>query len=508
MCTCCTPRNATSRNKRQGKDHVSSHSAEDITSQPERDFRTQITRPAGLVVVANSGEFRPVLPRPQPQPSPPSVHGNPEAPHVSSGRQAVMYSPYGRAYEQTRGVEVTSPEPLLPSVFTTPSPIPEPAPQSPVPQSDPDATAWWASMASFPPSQIAATTCGCGSGCGCPNCLVHHPDPNNVNAPSNCSNPGTCNTCLDCTILSLPSSIPPDTPLSRYEASQYPSIDDWIQQVSSLTSQTNGSIGPSLSQLPPPPAPTEQDVRFNPSSWQTYALYSSLQAQGLARSAPQECCGGRCGCPSGMCVCSADCCGCCQGCSCSDCDRMNVTGGGGGGGKTLTFAVSGERGSCCGSTKSDSDRRSPLAGTGNGGSASGYRPVANNSFLGPATWDNSYLGVPRAFDSGASSSSRSSSPHSHSSCGSSNRSDGTRQQLDLVSGGGGGGGGGGDVQSCCAAMRVMDAPSSSRSASHSVSRAPAVYYAPPLDPPPPFSGVSAPQRTLTDFDYDSAMMFN
>lgn len=543
-CTCCTPRTTASRTKRQGNERASPRSAEDITSQHER---LPITRPAGLVVVANSGDFRPVLPRPQPSPA-----YNRDNSQASPSRQTILFSPYGRAYEQARGVEVTSTMPLMPPDYSKSSPdVVDPASQS-----NAELTSWWGNMS--PPFPTSPTlSCGCGPGCACPGCFVHRG--NNVsenNAQSTCANPGACNACLDCTILSLPASIPPDTPLSRLGGtSEYPGIDDWIDQVSQLTNSSGGSAGPSPSQLPPPSSISQQqqqqqqqDVRYNPSSWQTYALYSSLQGQGPSRSVPEECCGGRCGCPSGMCACLADCCGCCQGCTCPECDHPTSDSGVR---KTLTFAVSGERGSCCaqksvqdrnpsppshghGHGHSNSHSQSQHLSSRNGVSASGSgthsrdmmtngtsnsnsNSHTSNSFMvvrspgtsdlrgtTPAThamWEshpNTYLSVPRAFDSGASSSSsRSSSPNSHSSSShASNRSVTQRDgSVDTTQA----------IRSCCASMQMMDTSSSShpqQQQQQQQSQQPVYYH-----PSSSTSNSSAQRRTLTQFDYGPPSMF-
>ncbi|KAG5644838.1 hypothetical protein DXG03_007565 [Asterophora parasitica] len=90
------------------------------------------------------------------------------------------------------------------------------------------------------------STCGCGDGCRCPGCVHHNLDATPASSAfSPCMNPGACSTCLDCTILSLPASLPPDTSLSIHDAYQTVSIDEWIRQVSSLP--------PSSPSIPTPP---------------------------------------------------------------------------------------------------------------------------------------------------------------------------------------------------------------------------------------------------------------
>ncbi|KAJ3492005.1 hypothetical protein NLI96_g305 [Meripilus lineatus] len=431
-CTCCTPRTTASRTKRQGNERASPRSAEDITSQHER---LPITRPAGLVVVANSGDFRPVLPRPQPSPA-----YNRDNSQASPSRQTILFSPYGRAYEQARGVEVTSTMPLMPPDYSKSSPdVVDPASQS-----NAELTSWWGNMS--PPFPTSPTlSCGCGPGCACPGCFVHRG--NNVsenNAQSTCANPGACNACLDCTILSLPASIPPDTPLSRLGGtSEYPGIDDWIDQVSQLTNSSGGSAGPSPSQLPPPSSISQQQQQQQQQDSQHLSSRNGVSASGSGTHSRDMMTNGT-----------------------SNSNSNSHT--------SNSFMVVRSPGT------------SDLRGT---------TPATH------AMWEshpNTYLSVPRAFDSGASSSSsRSSSPNSHSSSShASNRSVTQRDgSVDTTQA----------IRSCCASMQMMDTSSSShpqQQQQQQQSQQPVYYH-----PSSSTSNSSAQRRTLTQFDYGPPSMF-
>ncbi|KAI0795582.1 hypothetical protein C8Q75DRAFT_457673 [Abortiporus biennis] len=279
---------------------------------------------------------------------------------------------------------------------------------------------WLGSVGTPSPSlsEPPATLCGCGPNCVCPGCIIHRGSAASPSPMESCANPGACNACLDCNMLSLPLDIPPDTPLSRYEASQFQSIDDWIRQMSTMSQQQFNQMLSS-----PASHSGQQPNQFDPTSWQTYALWSNLQGQTSMAAAPEECCGGRCGCPVGMCTCTADCCGCCQGCQCPECEHPEDSSAN----KTLTFATSGERSACCGGSQNRISEQ-PTASTSTiqqfGGSSGINFPnnvLSNHPSSSPGSsyfpnWSSPELGTHRAVVSRASSSSsRSSSPHSHSS---------------------------------------------------------------------------------------------
>ncbi|KAK7683596.1 hypothetical protein QCA50_013434 [Cerrena zonata] len=393
-CNCCTPRVPVSRRLSKTQARRTPAQAEGNTIQPDDELAAPVSRPAGLVDLANTGGHRPVLPRPSSQrpPSPtstsssahrasPSSHPSPHPPRHHNHN---LYSPYGRAYEYAHGVEASGPA-YHPS--STESSVHEPSPTS---MSNgmfdrPDDTAWADLGPSFFENSMGSSgpnLCSCGPNCSCPACVIHRGPTFDSTAPYDaCNNPGACFACANCGLFNpnLPTS---PAALSNDQLAQleFPEhIDDWLRQLSSMLDNAPGASEQpqqqqqqsqqqyTQTQQPSnaPPTDTQQSMPFNPALWQSYALWSNLQNQAAQASpAPEECCGGRCKCPAGMCLCAADCCGCCQGCQCPECSHEE-------GDRTVTFAVSGERQSCCGpSNHGHHRRRSPPSG-GAGGSGSG-----------------------------------------------------------------------------------------------------------------------------------------
>jgi len=79
--------------------------------------------------------------------------------------------------------------------------------------------------------------CGCGDDCNCPSCL-HHNRVTSIptsSAYASCTNPGACGACLDCTIMSLPTSalIPTDDTALSIPNARYEPVAEWLRQVSS-----------------------------------------------------------------------------------------------------------------------------------------------------------------------------------------------------------------------------------------------------------------------------------
>ncbi len=292
--------------------------------------------------------------------------------------------------------------------------------------------------------------CDCGPGCACPGCIVHRGASAHASGLESCSNPTTCNACLECTMQTIV---------------QNPVMDEWLRQLNVNTtvpdanlSDPSSSLSPASSPqspfVPGPNQPQQQgvspDLRFDPGMWQTYALWNNLQGQPAVPTPPEDCCGGRCKCPPGMCACPADCCGCCQGCSCTSCLHQDPTMGTG---KTLTFALSGERAPCCGGTRPlrAEGETSNHAGPSTSRSAMQGHPSYQNGpaldLRGVYEWDTPSLDVPRVTLSRASSSSsRSSSQHSFpsSSQGSAYTGSPVIPQDNTA------------VRSCCASMETMD----------------------------------------------------
>ncbi|CCM05381.1 uncharacterized protein FIBRA_07597 [Fibroporia radiculosa] len=111
-CDCWTVRPP--RPKRKAPTHRERRGSAGSSSTPETG--PQLTQPAGLVVDAHSGDYRPVLPRPslsQQQsptleyPSDASSSKGPASRHQSHHGQ-MFFSPYGRAYEYAHGPEFTA----------------------------------------------------------------------------------------------------------------------------------------------------------------------------------------------------------------------------------------------------------------------------------------------------------------------------------------------------------------------------------------------------------------
>ncbi|KXN91548.1 Copper resistance protein CRF1, partial [Leucoagaricus sp. SymC.cos] len=257
ICGCWTPRKSAPRSRRKTE---SSASAPRLTTAltpppaaaalPVLDAPVEVAAAAAAAaatpraashILARISELRPVLPRPSVHHDPSSglAHGHPNRHH----HENAFFSPYGRAYDinhphhphtaaddspttnNPHRLTLTGPATSKPQIFdraaansiatTSVSP-------------SPPATA----TAPPPPSAITfPSPCGCGDGCSCPGCFHHNKTPfaPSPTAYPNCSNPATCNACLDCTILSLP----PDTALSIPESQQAEVIDEWIRTISS-----------------------------------------------------------------------------------------------------------------------------------------------------------------------------------------------------------------------------------------------------------------------------------
>ena len=198
-------------------------------------------------ILARIAELRPVLPKP---PTAGPLH-NPASglAHSQPGRhnthENMFFSPYGRAYEYTHASdnEYDHCQGLALGDFQ----------QTPLPDSDLPSIPNWA-----PPSSPSA--CGCGDSCACPGCSQHRGTSSIPPSEtfSSCSNPATCAFCLDCTILSLPNSLPPNTSLSISDnfTSQY--IDEWARQVSSDLPSTLPDTSDIGSDYVVPPLPTFQ----------------------------------------------------------------------------------------------------------------------------------------------------------------------------------------------------------------------------------------------------------
>lgn len=327
-CQCCTPRKTAPKRRRKSTATDDQHSSRNSPVIEQSIPSSQ--------VLARIAELRPVLPRPpkqlpyavRPTHDPSSESSHPTRHHI---RDDLLYSPYGRAYNTSHAQEHAltrndsqghdSSQDFSQNILGfNGSPHPPDIPFN--------VQSWLSTSESFP------SACKCGDQCACPGCFEHsgaQASEPSAHVFSLCANPGACSHCLDCTILSLPSSVLPNTAPSIYDSSEADSIDEWIRQISAQAdSNTTMSLPPNLAMTP------------NNTPWESYQLPSLSESIGGALS---ECCGGRCKCPVGSCTCPLDCCGCCQGCECIEHETnpsMGVVQG-----SSTTFATSRERGACC-----------------------------------------------------------------------------------------------------------------------------------------------------------------
>ncbi|EMD37150.1 hypothetical protein CERSUDRAFT_115065 [Gelatoporia subvermispora B] len=378
-CHCATYRSPEGKRREKGQERSASPRQKQRPSMESR-----ISQPGGLVASANGRGVRPVLPKPPPQqPSPPPSLGHDPSgssrahPSRSEIHSPAYFSPYGRAYEYTHGADfgVASQLPATPA----PSPVDDTFSFSTAP--------WLPSLSVETPggSTLFPSLCDCGADCACPGCLVHRGPNADPSAGAQCMNPASCPTCVECSMFPDPDALPTD-PMDAA------AIEEWLHATLPATQNQdrpsyNQPMSPPLSQptVPPP---------FDPSMLQTYALWEALRAhtQGgsstPAAPAFSECCGGQCGCPPGFCSCEE---------SADDDARA-----------TLGFAVSGERASCCGDASRAGTSATATAST------SAPQPGAPRSTL-DGRWalqtEGSFLSVPRANLSRASSFSSGSSGH-------------------------------------------------------------------------------------------------
>ncbi|KAF5384356.1 hypothetical protein D9615_003155 [Tricholomella constricta] len=299
-CDCWTPRKSAPRNRKKGA--AASHTS---TGLPKASSVSGSRTPSHIL--ARLAELRPVLPRPSYPDRPNSGPSHDPSSNTAvrhRSHENVHFSPYGRAYdithEQIDSVANQNQNLISPPIFPTPVfPTDEQILRDQL-------RALEAATAPPPGTGLIIppfpSTCGCGDGCRCPGCVQHNPDASPASSAfSCCTNPSACSTCLDCTILSLPASLPPDTSLSIYDAYQTDSIDDWIRQVSSLPrsspgiptpSNITGIVGPQGDQqpwdgfLPPITEPLPADPNFG------YVV--------------QPCCGVLCKCAPEHCECDVE----------------------------------------------------------------------------------------------------------------------------------------------------------------------------------------------------------
>ncbi|GLB40007.1 putative ace1 transcription factor [Lyophyllum shimeji] len=313
-CNCWTPRKSAPK-----------HRKKDVTVTPHVDSESQnVPSSSGSRtpshILARLAELRPVLPRPShglsnggPSHDPSSSVANGH-PVRRLSHENLHYSPYGRAYDKTHEqLEQFDDAPIEDQrsqndlvMPTTPGfPIDEQIFRDQLRALE--AAADWVPPAGSEAAISLPSTCGCGDNCHCPGCVQHNPDTTPASSAfSSCSNPATCSRCLDCTILSLPASLPPDTSLSIYDVSQTQSIDEWIRQVSSLPRTSPGSVTP-----PPPNAGitgvTVLTLDEQQPPWDGYLtpITEPLPPENIGYVV-QPCCGVLCKCSPEQCECDLE----------------------------------------------------------------------------------------------------------------------------------------------------------------------------------------------------------
>ncbi|KAH9831713.1 uncharacterized protein C8Q71DRAFT_683524, partial [Rhodofomes roseus] len=273
-CDCATPR--VPRNKAKVKARPRNGSAE--KAPPLQNIgEPPVAGPAGLVASAHAVGHRPVLPRPPPpehQSSfrPPHDPSAPSPSHVPGSRQhshSQLYSPYGRAYEQTHpGDGLDDPTVTYQNIVAKAA---DPSDSAP-------ALSELQSWAAFNPASSSASLlanislCGCGHACACPGCLEHRG--RDALLGESCADPNTCIACLECAMLAVPISLAPDAPGMLYEDPQTQNVDEWLREMAaaqahSLPFSGSGITAPSHS----PGSPTA-DMQYDPTLLQTYALWN------------------------------------------------------------------------------------------------------------------------------------------------------------------------------------------------------------------------------------------
>jgi hypothetical protein len=237
-------------------------------------------------ILARIAELRPVLPKPSTtgplhNPSSGTAHSPAGRHHTHDN---MFFSPYGRAYEYTRGSDHEyGHEGLMQDTHGLEQPS-EPTPDE---VHQPSASTWEPAVGSTPFQLF----CGCGDSCACPSCIQHNPSlPTTLPTGSSfnsCANPDTCTYCLDCTILSLPDPIPPNTALSIFDNDQSQYVDEWLRQIASLPVSTSDSTV----------------AEFAGSSWPTFQMSGVTEVEEPMQPIVCERCGVQCPCPPGLCQC-------------------------------------------------------------------------------------------------------------------------------------------------------------------------------------------------------------
>lgn len=293
-CHCCTVRKVVRRSKDPSTDPPDYYDTRNPASmRPQHPHLPTPSQGTHDQIIKRITELRPVLPRP---PYPTRGANGPHNPsHGRPSRHHEGFSPYpGAIHDYPRGPNHSS-DPNTSLSGAAPQLPPLVGMGGRLLHSDMDLPSSWrvrdhfAQRGSPNTTQDFLSPCGCSGTCQCPGC-VEHAGPNVAPSPSafsTCANPGACATCLDCTILSLPASLPPNTASSAYDSYQAQSIDDWIRQISSL---------------PPLPPSSSPSFASQPQSWNPMDLSRVLSPSIGMAPRPSGC--ANCRCPPGLCQCN------------------------------------------------------------------------------------------------------------------------------------------------------------------------------------------------------------
>lgn len=241
-CKCCTSRTTSSKGKKQASIPLDSRSK--TITQADYEYESKRSKfkkilpkastPAHLI--SRIAGLRPLFPKPSKRDGSEELRDDEMPSHTRPHRRStsMVNNPYHLAYEHNRDG---------PSHNTNQDNFHH-AP-------DPFLIDRTHSQTSFSGSsegsgaQDIRSTCRCGDGCQCQGCHSNTGQ-NSHTAGTFSNNPGACDSCLDCAILSLPDHVPLDAPLPAFDQYQVQSIDSWIRHVSS----TSG--GPSYIPSPAP----------------------------------------------------------------------------------------------------------------------------------------------------------------------------------------------------------------------------------------------------------------
>lgn len=209
---------------------------------PSRSRRSSVNAVSNAAIMKRISELRPVLPRP---PSDPLTSSGPV--HIpSSGGHHTHPQRHHRSgqapYELAYGMTHQHPLHHQSYVASPPhsNPIFSPADQTfaePIQLIGMHPQQWNSSTDNVGFDNPNPSMCGCGDDCNCPGCL-HHNRVTNIppsSAYASCTNPGACGACLDCAIMSLPTSalLPTDDTALSIPSARYEPVAEWLRQVSS-----------------------------------------------------------------------------------------------------------------------------------------------------------------------------------------------------------------------------------------------------------------------------------